>query len=266
MGVSAILLGQSDSEIYTEAAAREANEQLNVVPRYDNGAMSHWYDSVSLWSDFIYMVPPFLAYQGVATNDEGLLREAVNQIGLYRDVLRDPESGVWAHIAGDGSDGTWSTGNGWALGGMARVHATVSHWGPSSGWDQEKQDLAGIAQGIIDATIEIGADPDSGLIRNYVTDSFPEAAGTAAIAAAIYRFAVLEPETFATSKYINWADELRAAVVSAVNGDGVLDPVVNPYDYASDSAYGETSPEAQCFAVLLYTAFRDCVCAGHCSG
>ena len=265
LGVFAVLLGQSSSDTYAEAATRQADELLDNVPRYDNDAISHRYDSVMLWSDFIYMVPPFLAYQGVATNDLSLLRESVRQIRLYREVLQEPETGLWTHIAGSRADGTWSTGNGWTLAGIARVFATISHWSPSSNWQEEKQELIAYAQEIIDGAIDVGPEPESGLLRNYITTSFPEAAGTAIIAASVYRWAVIAPEIFASSKYIGWADERRAAVVRTVDENSVLSPVVNPYDYAEDSPYGSPSPEAQSFAVMLYAAFRDCVCAGHCA-
>lgn len=79
-----------------------------------------------LWSDFVYMVSPALAYQAVATDDQDLLRTAVKQIGLYGDVLQNKPTGLWKHIAGSRTDaGTWSTGNGWAANGIARVLATV---------------------------------------------------------------------------------------------------------------------------------------------
>ncbi|KAK2761675.1 hypothetical protein FQN54_001503 [Arachnomyces sp. PD_36] len=266
LGVSAILLGQSSSSDYAEAATRQADELLNNVPRYDNDAISHRYDATMLWSDFIYMAPPFLAYQGVATNDLSLLRESVRQIRLYREVLQDTSTGLWTHIAGARTDeGTWSTGNGWVLYGIARVFATISHWGPSSNWQEEKQELILYAREIIDGAIDVGPEAESGLLRNYITSSFPEAAGTAIIAASIYRWAVLAPEVFANSKYLNWADERRAAVVRSVGADGVLSPVVNPYDYLADAPLDGPSPEAQSFGVMLYAAYCDCERAGYCS-
>lgn len=97
------------------------------------------------------------------------------------------------------------------------------------------------------------------------SNSFPEAAGTAALAASVYRLAVLAPESFATSRYIGAADAWRKAVVKTVAASGQLAPVVNPYSYTQNSAYGSPSPEAQDFAVLLYAAYRDCICAGKCS-
>lgn len=167
LGVSAILLGQSDSSTYSEAAARQVNELLNNVPRYSNGAISHRYDATMLWSDFIYMVPPTLAYQAVATNSPDLLRTAVEQIGLYRDVLQDKPTGLWKHIAGSRTDaGTWSTGNGWAANGITRVLATVTHWPTSAGWTAESQSLVQWAKEIIDGAINVGPVAGSGLFRN----------------------------------------------------------------------------------------------------
>ena len=58
LGVSAILIGQSDST-YIDAANSEADYILNIAPRYSNGAISHRSDVGELWADFIAMAPPF---------------------------------------------------------------------------------------------------------------------------------------------------------------------------------------------------------------
>lgn len=97
-------------------------------------------------SDFVYMVPPFLAYYGVMTQNETILNEAYTQISLYRSYLRDSTANnLWKHIQlgqtgiddGHWSTGvqiplaitsTWyrsSTGNAWAAAGMIRVLGTI---------------------------------------------------------------------------------------------------------------------------------------------
>lgn len=84
-------------------------------------------------SDFVYMVPPFIAYYGALQSDKDLLLEAYNQCRLYRDALQDPspQLGIptWRHIVqGSFQDNThWATGNGWAAAGMMRVLATFNH-------------------------------------------------------------------------------------------------------------------------------------------
>jgi rhamnogalacturonyl hydrolase YesR len=65
-------------------------------------------------SDFVYMVPPFLAYYGVLTSNLTLVQQAYNQIKLYRNYLRDPRAnGLWKHVLLGSSgidEGHWSTG------------------------------------------------------------------------------------------------------------------------------------------------------------
>lgn len=77
------------------------------------------------------MTPPFLAYYGAATKNASLLKTAVTQCGLYRDVLQTRNGtsrGLWTHIDGPlhYDPGHWSTGNAWAAAGMTRVLATVT--------------------------------------------------------------------------------------------------------------------------------------------
>jgi len=61
LGVSAILLGQSDST-YIGAANRQADYILNQAPKWSNGAISQRSDVAELWADFIAMAPPFCTF------------------------------------------------------------------------------------------------------------------------------------------------------------------------------------------------------------
>lgn len=75
-------------------------------------------------ADFMYMVPPFLAYYGVMSNNVSLLEEAVTQCKLYQKYLSSESSGALRHIVlGDWQDnGLWATGNGWAAaGGLSAI-------------------------------------------------------------------------------------------------------------------------------------------------
>lgn len=65
-------------------------------------------------ADFVYMVPPFIAYFGALEGGYGaqaLLQVAYDQCRLYRDALRDP-SGLWRHIA----LGNWQDDSHWGTG------------------------------------------------------------------------------------------------------------------------------------------------------
>ncbi len=58
LGVSAILLGQSDSD-YLGASDRQADYILNQAPKWSNGAISHRPDVPELWADNMAMSFPF---------------------------------------------------------------------------------------------------------------------------------------------------------------------------------------------------------------
>jgi len=271
LGVAAIMLGQRDSKTF-QAAMRQKDYLLNDAKRYDNGAISHRVEVAELWSDAISMFPPFLAFYAVASNDLDLMKEAVKQCELYREVLMiesGPQRGLWKHIVGPSDmadEGVWSTGAAWAAYGMVRVRATISGWRPSNEtMTQELQHLDQWIGEILNGAIRTD-DDDTRLLRNYLGDNewFGETSGTALLAAAAYRMAVLNPAVFAQTKYLDWAHAKRTAVLERVGDNGFAYPAVNPLKHASKEPI-EESPEGESFLLILGSAWRDCVCAGLCN-
>lgn len=121
----------------------------------------------------MYMVPPFLAYYGVMSQNRTLLQEAYNQIMLYHNYLSDPNAqNRWKHVllgSANNDEGYWTTGehqhsappaysfksprevlkgcdlltgNGWAAAGMLRVLATIRNSQYSNTFKSQQQDLA----------------------------------------------------------------------------------------------------------------------------
>ncbi|KAK4542299.1 hypothetical protein LTR36_006952 [Oleoguttula mirabilis] len=270
LGVAATMLGHRWPQ-YTDAATRQKDYLLKDAPKYINGAISHRREVAELWSDAVSMVPPFLAYYGVAMNDITLIKTAFKQIQLYRDVLsvsRGPKKGLWKHIVGPSEmadDGCWSTGNAWAAYGMVRVRATMTAWRPSNEeMTEEKKKLDRWIGEILDGAITTD-DDESGLLRNYLGDDswFGETSGTSLLAATAYRMAVLRPEIFGQEKYLSWADRKREAVAERIDDDGFAKPAVNPLKHNSREP-AESSPEGESFLLMMGAAWRDCVCAGVC--
>ena len=271
LGVTAVMLGQKDSKTF-QAATRQKDYLLNDAKRYSNGAISHRVEVAELWSDAISMFPPFLAFYAVAANDLELMREAVKQCGLHREVLMvdsGPKKGLWKHIVGPSDmadEGVWSTGAAWAAYGMVRVRATISGWRPSNEtMSEELSQLDSWIGEILDGAIRTD-DDDSGLLRNYLGDEgwFGETSGTALLAAVAYRMAVLNPAMFAQSKYVNWAHQKREAVLALVDENGYAFPAANPLKHDSKEPVKE-SAEGVSFLLMLGSAWRDCVCAGACA-
>ncbi|KAJ7780081.1 hypothetical protein DFH07DRAFT_1025882 [Mycena maculata] len=154
---------------------------LNSAPRWSNGTIPQREDVPELWGDFMYMAPPFIAYFAADSNNASLLEIAYLQCGLYREVLlfnsnastpsptgTSPTNGLWQHIFGPQSmeSGLWSTGNGWAAAGMARVLATS--------WQAN-------------ATADLTGGDGHG---------FGEISGSSLLAAVAYRMVVLAPTAF----------------------------------------------------------------------
>ncbi|KAK8087844.1 hypothetical protein PG997_002805 [Apiospora hydei] len=284
LGVSAILIGQTQPA-YLAAAGRQMDHLLTAVPRWPNGAISHREAVAELWADFVYMAPPALAYWAVQTTDAGLLAEVLRQCSLYRDVLGVPHDSsgkndslaagrLWHHIIGPETQdlGIWSTGNAWAAAGMTRD------------LDAGIQTVKAIVRDILDAAIALdAAEPNEPLLRNYLNDTtwFGELSGTTLLTVTVYRLAVLAPDEFgggvgddeknggsdsiSKGKYVEWADAKRPEIVSRVNAQGLLSPVINPLNWG-DRTPGTESPEAQAFALLMFAAWRDYQEAGRKKG
>ncbi|KAK0200761.1 family 88 glycosyl hydrolase [Desarmillaria ectypa] len=284
LGVFAWLIGKTD-EAYADGAREEIEYILEQAPRYINGAISQRVDVPELWADFIYMAPPFIAFYAADTWNVSLLYESYKQCGYYRETLQatnisdESYDGVWMHIIGPQSQdvGLWSTGNGWAAGGMTRVLATIMKAPVSllASWRQEAiDDLTEWIKEIVDGVI--GSPTTQGLARNYLDDvwgdghGFGEISGTSLIASVIYRMVVLCPDVFDQS-YISWADGVRATLGKNdnegnphVTSNGTVTPAVNPLGWSDTAPWTAGSPEGQCFVVLMYAAWRDCVYEGKC--
>ncbi|PWN34604.1 uncharacterized protein FA14DRAFT_32030 [Meira miltonrushii] len=282
LGVGAILLGSATSTkntIYKSAAQRQLNTVL-AAPKFYNGALSQRANVAELWADNMFMTPPFLAYSAVAGNNVTLLRQAISQCALYRQVLQANTTstwkGLWTHIVGQESQtlGIWATGNGWAALGMVRVLATVKNWQTSSSWSSEQGQLIQYILEIINGAKAVPVDPQTGFYRNYIVGGsnsqnnntvtwFGDGAGTAALTAAALRLAVIRPSL--APQMISFAKPLLTSLAKNTNNDGLLSPTVNPLDWYTTTPFTSGSPEGQAFISMAGAAWRDCVNAGVCS-
>lgn len=227
----------------------------------------------------MYMVPPFLAYYGADQDDGQLIQESVRQSRLYRQILRDNSTGVWRHIVGPESQdtGLWATGNAWAAAGMTRIVATITKApvASSAPWKAAAiNELTGYIKEIVDGAMK--SPHDDGLVRNYMYDAsnprgWGEISGSTLIASVVYRMAVLQPQIF-RGAYIDWANGIMDTIggeskdgQAHVTPAGVVRPAVNPLDWHDVTKFVSGSPEGNCFVVLMYAAWRDCVLAHKCT-
>ncbi|KAF2875071.1 hypothetical protein BDV95DRAFT_486481 [Massariosphaeria phaeospora] len=277
LGVSSILIGQSNPA-YLHAARRQATYLVHEAPRFGgpHNAISHRKDVLEVWADFMYMVPPFLAYFSVAAEDATWMKEALAQCRAYRDALATKstglDQGLWHHIAGpqNGDLGYWCTSNGWVAAGLVRVLATLKGWEETREWAGEMQELRQMAREILDGAICTDSrSREVALLPNYLhsQDAEPwadDVSGTALLASVVYRLAMLEPEVFegtserAGMRYLEWAERKRRAVFASVDPEtGIAKPAVNPLKHKQREPLTTGSPEGQAFVVGLWAAWRD---------
>ncbi|OCH84943.1 Six-hairpin glycosidase [Obba rivulosa] len=236
--------GATDGLNYAAAATAQLNWTLTVVPRTSDGAISHRIEQVQLWSDSMYMVPPFLAYYGALNNNQSLLQEAHDQISLYRNYMRDTSAGgLWKHILmGNQSqvdEGHWSTGNAWAAGGMIRVLSTIQHSQFSGKMKNQVKDLISWTSEIHNAMYpHLTSDM---LFTNYADDNstFLDAASTAMLASTVYRLALLG----GVHTHVPLAEQCRRAISAPLNSTngGNSAPALQRRQAASATASGPSS-------------------------
>ncbi|KAL4071941.1 Six-hairpin glycosidase-like protein [Scleroderma citrinum] len=294
--------GKVDGLDYAGAARDQLEFLLMNVSRTSDGAISHRLDQVQLWSDSVYMVPPFLAYYGAVMGNQTLLQEAYNQIKLYREYLRDEQANnIWKHIqlGSYGTDnGHWSAGNAWAAAGMLHVLSTINHSEFGNSMISQQTDLANWVQEIHDG-MYLHLD-SSGLFHNYADDlsTFTDASSTAMLASTVYRLALL----WGVHKHLPAAELCRRALsapmdsiinISASVASSVSPPTSNStsssppastmvpgtnmpdmlhftvdgwltpvVDPYAFSNQGQTSPEGQAFVLAMQAAWRDWVGVG----
>ncbi|KIM78044.1 hypothetical protein PILCRDRAFT_824760 [Piloderma croceum F 1598] len=206
---------------YAGAAQDQLDYLLEVVPHTSDGAISHLVHEVQLWSDSVYMVPPYLAYYGVIFQNATILFQAYNQIRLYRSYLLDSSANnLWRHIllgAGAEDQGHWSTGNGWAAAGMLRVLATIRNSPFNSSMTSEQTDLINWINEIHTAMY---TNLDSNFVfRNYAdqelsSTNFYDAASTALMASTVYRLSLIA----GVDTYIPQAENSRKVLSQAMPG------------------------------------------------
>jgi hypothetical protein len=159
---------------------------------------------------------------------------------------------------------------------MLRVYATIDHSKWSGKMKNEKKDLKKWVEEIHKGVYDRYFDGEN-ILRNYLNDpnTFYDAASTALMAASVYRAStVMDIHT-----YVPYAERSRITLFTPNSGpwtnqnwtrftdyeyfttDGWLRPVVNPTSIKEKLDDGQ-SPEAQAFAVMMHSAWRDWRWAG----
>jgi unsaturated rhamnogalacturonyl hydrolase len=216
---------------------------LQKAPRSKEGIIYHFTNLPQLWSDSIYMLPPFLAAAGRYT-------ESIEQIEGVRKFLWNPDKKLLSHMWDCEKQifarkDCWGVGNGWSAAGIVRVVRTL----PES-MKVEKERLCGYAKDIIDGCLAHMR--DDGLFHNIVDDpgSFVETNLAQMLAYSIYRGI---QGGWLDKRYRERADRMRSAAHAKVDSLGLVQGVCGSPEFDHPG----TATEGQVFYILMEVAHSE---------
>ena len=227
-------------ERYKQAADRLYNYCKNIAPRNDTGTLYHVNNHREIWSDSLYMLPPFLAAFGDYD-------ECLKQIRGYRSCLWNCEKKLFSHRWSDDSNSFinarfWGGGNGWAAASFAIIYELLP-----ADRKEYKNEIAGYLTELLDG-LQAAVRPD-GLFNDFVgePDTFVETNLSQMAAFAIFKGV---KNGAIDSKYLVFAKKMKEGALSKVDEYGyVRDAAGSPYFNSPG-----TSTEAQAFLLMMLAA------------
>ena len=203
----------AQSDLYWSNITRSAE---GAVLHYDKNAGS------GLLLDRLQDYVSRMAQTGMLTGDTNYYAECAEQFRLYRQILRDSETGLysqgrgWLTDTNELSPGAWSRGHGWLIRGLVDSLMALP---PAS---DEYIEVQGYLQELADALLAVQA-PDNmwhQLIHLPPEESYPDSTGTGLI---LYNLALaLDEELLSGAQYHSAADQAYTALLDYVTSEGII--------------------------------------------
>lgn len=225
-----------------------ADEMLEVIRttshKTTDGIIYHTQEpQKGIWSDFNYMLPPFLVVAGEN-------QEAMKQIEGYRKYLYHETDRLYSHMWDDAKKqfarvDYWGVGNGWSAAGMTRIIQML----PGS-MVEEKKRLIGYVRDLLDGCLKYLR--SDGMFHNVVNrpETFPEVNLSQMLSYSIFRGVAAG---YLTASYLKQAEIMRKAANDQVDKLGYVHNVCGVPNF--DRPY--FAPEGQAFYLLMETAAAD---------
>ena len=227
-------------EKYKQAADRLYNYCKNTAPRNDAGTVYHLNNSREIWSDSIYMLPPFLAAYGDYD-------ECLKQIRGYRDRLWNPDKKLYSHRWSDDKNRFinakfWGGGNGWAAASFAIIHELLP-----ADKQAYKTEIATCLSELLEG-LQAAVRPD-GLFNDSVgePDSFVETNLSQMAAFAIFKSV---KSGAIDAKHLAFAQKMKTGTLAKVDEYGYVQGAAGSPYFNSPG----TSSEAQAFLLMMLAA------------
>jgi len=227
-------------ERYQQAAYRLYNYCKNVAPRNEAGTVYHVNNNREIWSDSIYMLPPFLAAYGDYD-------ECLKQIRGYRACLWNPDKKLYSHRWSDDennfiSSRFWGGGNGWAAASFAIIYELLP-----ADRQTYKTEIVTYLTELLDG-LQANMRPD-GLFNNFVGESASFVETNLSQMAAFAIFKSVKTSAINT-KYLEFARKMKEGALTKVDEYGYVQEVAGSPFFNSPG----TSTEAQAFLLMMLAA------------
>ncbi|MDG5800026.1 glycoside hydrolase family 88 protein [Marinilabiliaceae bacterium ANBcel2] len=231
---SAKILNDKD---LTDAVDRMIEYYFNDAPRTKEGYVHHSYHGPELWSDTMYMGPPFIAYAGYP--EEGLFQ----LLGIREKLYNKTHSlfhNRWNEESGGlRDDSFWGLGNAHAITGMVKLMENL----PEKMSDEKEMLIEYIYDHLNGCLQHIREDY---LFHNHLDDksTFVESSLSERLAYIIFKGI---NEKWLDAKYKDIALNMRNAVSKQVDQFGYVNGIPGPPSYSQPNR----STEGQAFYLMM---------------
>ncbi|MDD5328317.1 MAG: glycoside hydrolase family 88 protein [Phycisphaerae bacterium] len=228
-------------EKFKKAADTLYKYYKSKAPKTEDGILRHLTSATQVWSDSMFMAPPFLALMGDYD-------EAVKQVDGYRKYLWNSEKKLFSHMWDDRKkefkrSDLWGGGNGWSAAALAQIIEVLPKEKES-----DRTKLIGYEKELLDGCISFMR--SDGLFYDVIDkpDTFIDANLSQMLAYSIYKGV---KAGWLEDNYLKVADKMRAAAHSKIDKYGVIHDVCgSPFFDRSG-----TSTEAQAFFLMMEGAY-----------
>ena len=227
-------------EKYKHASDRLYNYCKNIAPRNTAGTVYHINNHREIWSDSLYMLPPFLAAYGDYD-------ECLNQIRGYRTCLWNPDKKLYSHRWSDDENRFinarfWGGGNGWAAASFAIIYDLL----PANQPSYKTEIMTYLAELLEGLHAEMRND---GLFNDFVgePDSFVETNLSQMTAFAVFKGI---KSGAVDMKYLDFARKMKEGALTKVDDCGYVQGAAGSPSFNSPG----TSTEAQAFLLMMLDA------------
>jgi unsaturated rhamnogalacturonyl hydrolase len=211
------------------------------APRTSDGVIYHVTYGPEIWSDAMFMAPPFLAFMGDYD-------EAVKQVDGYRKYLWNKEKKLFSHIWDNRKkafkqEDCWGGGNGWSAAALAQIIEVLP-----KGEKTDRTKLIGYAKELLDSCISFMR--SDGLFHDVIDkpDTFVETNLSQMLAYSIYKGV---KAGWLKDTYLKAADKMRAAAHSKIDQYGLVQDACGSPIFDRPG----TSTEAQAFFLMMEGAY-----------